>query len=158
MNKIVCNQNKILKLTNALKYKILIHNDNFDFKAVVEQMESYIRGKGSMQIGPLIQYTRTFLSDSNELNIEMVIIMQCSNYINKVEEPYSIESLLRVTNCMYCRYSGSKEKIKYAYDKLGVEAFEANIELTGESYTIFIDKDEENDEISADIFMPKKNI
>lgn len=40
-----------------LKYKILIEDD-FDFNIVIEQMQSYIKTKGAMQIGPLVQYTK----------------------------------------------------------------------------------------------------
>lgn len=158
MNKIICNHDKILKLTNVLKYKLLVNEDNFDFNTAIEQMASYIKVKGTIQVGPLIQYTRTLSDDLNQVHMEIIMIMQCNNFIHKVEEPFNMESIIRVANCMYCRYIGPEEKIKVAYDKIGVEAFEADIELTGESYTIYVDQNEENDTITTDIFMPKKNI
>lgn len=54
MSKLQYNNNRTLKLTNVLKYKIIISDDNFDFNASIEQMQSYIKTKGAMQIGPLI--------------------------------------------------------------------------------------------------------
>ncbi len=68
-----------------------------------------------------------------------------------------MESILRVTDCMYCRYIGLEEKLKIAYDKIGVEAFEKDIELSEESYTVFVNSNEEEGTITADIFIPKNN-
>ena len=65
MKKIQFSESKTLKLTNVLKYKILMQEENFDFNVAIEQMQTYIKTKGAMQIGPLIQYTRTFLNDNN---------------------------------------------------------------------------------------------
>ena len=73
MKKLQFNENKTLKLTNVLKYKILLDEENFDFNVAIEQMQSYIKTKGAMQVGPLIQYTRTFINESGELDMEIVI-------------------------------------------------------------------------------------
>ena len=56
MKKLQYNENKILKLTNVLKYKMLINEEDFDFDIAVQQMQSYIKAKGAIQVGPLIQY------------------------------------------------------------------------------------------------------
>ena len=50
-----------------------------------------------------------------------------------------------------------EEIAKFAYDKINLEAFENDIELTGESYTVFVDQNEEEGTIVADVFMPKVN-
>ena len=41
--------------------------------------------------------------------------------------------------------------MQFAYQKLGVYAFENDIQLKGDSYTVFVKKEEEN--IVADVFM-----
>ena len=56
---------------------------------------------------------------------------------------------------MYCRYTGPEEKLKFAYDKIQLTAFEENIPLKGDSYTIFVDKNEEDETIVADVFMER---
>ena len=89
--------------------------------------------------------------------MEIILMLQCNHFINSVEKPYSMESVLRVTDCMYCRYMGPEEQLKIAYDKINVEAFENDIELEGESYTVFVDENEEEGTIVADVFVPKKN-
>ena len=157
MNKFQFNGNKVLKLTNVLKYKILLDDESFDFNVAIEQMQSYIKTKGAMQIGPLIQYTRTFLNENGELDMEIVLMLQCNNYIHNVEPPYSMESVIRVPNCMYCRYIGPEDKLKFAYDKIHLEAFENDIELEDCSYTIFVDRKDEDETIVADVFIPRKD-
>lgn len=154
MSKLQINQNKTLKLQNALIGKINLEEE-MDFNIIVEKMQSYIKVKGAIQIGPLIQHTKTFVNDEEELDMEINMLLQCNNYFHSVEKPYVMESIVRVPNCMYCRYIGPEEKLKFAYDKINLEAFENDIELTGESYTVFVDQNEEEGTIVADVFMPK---
>ena len=66
-----------------------------------------------------------------------------------------MESLIRVRNCMYAHYVGPEEKLKLAYDKINVTAFEEDIELLNENYTIFVNQ--QDDELVADIFVEKKS-
>lgn len=155
MNKLQFNENKTLKLTNVLKYKILINEEDFDFNIAIEQMQSYIKTKGAMQIGPLIQYTRTFINENGELDMEIVMMLQCNNYIHSVEQPYSMESVIRVSNAMYCRYTGPEASLKFAYDKINLEAFENDVKLEDYNYTIFVDNNPEEEFIVADVFIPK---
>lgn len=155
MPKLQFNQNKILKLQNALISTINLKEEDMDFNIVVEKIQSYIKVKGVTQIGPLIQHTKPFVNKEEELDMEINMLLQCNNYIHSVEPPYSMQSLIRVPNCMYCRYIGPGEKLKFAYDKINLEAFENDIELTGESYTVFVDQNEEEGTIVADVFMPK---
>ncbi len=155
MKKIQFSESKTLKLTNVLKYKVLFNEEDFDFNVAIEQMRSYIKTKGVMQIGPLIQYTRTFLSDNNALEMEVVMMLQCNNFIHTVEQPYSMESVIRVPDAMYCRYRGPEMALKFAYDKINLEAFEKEIELEDYSYTIFVNNNEEEGIMIADVFIPK---
>lgn len=155
MSKIQFSESKTLKLTNVLKYKVLFNEEDFDFNVAIEQMRSYIKTKGTMQIGPLIQYTRTFLNENNALEMEVIMMLQCNNFIHTVEQPYSMEPVIRVPDAMYCRYRGPEMALKFAYDKINLEAFENEIELKDYSYTIFVNNNEEEGIIVADVFIPK---
>ena len=148
---------KALKLTNVLKIKCEIQKEECDLITSIEQMQSYIKTKGASQIGPLIQYSRVYMNENNELDMEIILMLQCNNYIHNVEPPYSMESVIRVPNCMYCRYIGPEDKLKFAYDKIHLEAFENDIELEDCSYTIFVDRNEEEETIVADVFIPRKD-
>lgn len=118
-------------------------------------MQTYIKTKKATQIGPLIQLTKTQITEKGNFEIELYILIQCNQYLNNVEQIYKMEPVLRVSDCMYCRYMGPREKLKLAYDKINVEAFESEIFLKGENYTIFVDANEEEEWITADVFIPK---
>lgn len=155
MNKITVWPSKTLKLTNVLKAECDIEKEDFNLEVLVNRMHSYIRAKGAMQVGPLIQYTNACLDEQGQIKIQMSMLMQCNTFLHRLESPYSMESVIRIPNCMYCRYQGPEEKLKFAYDKLQVEAFEQEIPLKGSSYTIFVDRNEEEETIVADVFMEK---
>lgn len=154
MSKLTTSQSKTLKLTNVLKQTYSIQDKDFNGNVAVEQMKSYIRTKGFMQIGPLIQHLRTRLTENNELKFECSLMLQSSQFIEQVDSAYEMEAVVRVPNCMYCRYMGPQEKMKFAYDKIALEAFENDILLQGDSYTVYVDSDEEGN-ITADVFMPR---
>lgn len=156
MDKIATNKSKILKLINVFTYKCLLQEEDFNFQTAVDQMESYIRTKGAMQIGPLIQYTNVKTDEAGDMDLEVVLMLQCNNYIHSVEPPYSMEAVIRVPDCMYCRYTGPEEKLNFAYDKINLEAFEEDIELETCNYTVFVDSNEEDETIVADVFIPRK--
>lgn len=158
MSKLNYCENKTLKLTNIIKYIILVNEKDIDLITSIEQINSYIKIKGAQQVGPLIQYSRVFTNENNELDMEIILMLQCNNYIHNVETPYSMESVIRVPNCMYCRYIGPEDKLKFAYDKIHLEAFENDIELEDCSYTIFVDRNEEDETITADVFIPRKDV
>lgn len=155
MKKIIFNNNKVLKLCNVLIEQIDIEQEEYSIAGAANNMQNYMKVKATTPIGPLIQYTKTFVNENEELDMEIKLMLQCNNFIHSVEKPYKMESVLRVPNCMYCRYIGPEEKLKFAYDKINLEAFENDIELTGESYTVFVDSNEEDETITADVFMPK---
>lgn len=155
MNKLQLNENKTLKLTNVIKYKILLEEEDFDLNVAIDQMQSYIKTKGAMQVGPLIQYTKTYVKENNEVGLEIYLMLQCNNYIHSAEQPYSMESVIRVPSAMYCRYIGPENSLKFAYDKINLEAFEKGIKLADYNYAIFVDNNPEEDIITADVFIPR---
>ena len=157
MSKLIYKPIKILKLINVLRESMVLDTNELNMGVTLEQMQSYIKTKGAIQIGPLIQYTRAFVNENNELDMEIILMLQCNNYIHNVEAPYSTESVIRVPNCMYCRYIGPEDKLKFAYDKIHLEAFENDIELEDCNYTIFVDRNEEDETIVADVFIPRKD-
>jgi hypothetical protein len=146
--------NKVLKLTNVLIRNI--KEDEFDkIDQIAHMMESYIKSKAAQLIGPLIQYTKGVVGEDGQPQVELNLLYQANNYIHEVEAPYIIQSVIRITGCMYVRFIGEESKIKFAYDKIGVVAYEEDIELKGDSYTVFV---KNNDgQLTADIFMEKKH-
>ncbi|MCD8151160.1 MAG: hypothetical protein LUE92_16725 [Clostridiales bacterium] len=148
-------ENKTLKLTNVLKFKIPLKQDALEYDIIIEQMQTYIKAKGAIQIGPLIQYAKADLTDAGDLNAYIVLMLQCNHYIHEVTNPYVMDSLVRVPNALYCRYHGPEDSLHFAYSKIQLEAFENDIELEKESYTIFVDQNEDDESMIADVFIPR---
>lgn len=155
MRSIRVEENKTLRLQNVLSCKMdfsKINTGTFDNE--INKMNVFISTHGAKQIGPLIQYSNVEMNQNGEADINMQFMLQSDNFINNVQSPYRMDSMLRVKNCLFARYTGKENTLKFAYDKLGVYAFENEIELEGGSYTVFVNRDDEV--ISADIFMPIK--
>ena len=155
MGKLNINHSKTIRLTNVIAYQSLMDDNETTLDIIINQMQSYIRTKGVMQVGPLIQYAETYTNNDGELDMNIMFMLQCNNYIHSVEAPYSMYSVIRIPNCMYCRYIGPDDKVGLAYQKIQIEAFEENIMLKDCSYTVFVDSDEEEDTIVADVFIPR---
>lgn len=157
MGKIVISEDKTLKLQNVLSTRMDLSADNLEiFDSEIQKMNIFIQTHGARQIGPLIQFNHTELNENHEPELNMWFMLQSDNYIHNVEKPYRMDSVVRVKNCLYARYTGPEDKLKYAHDKLGVYAFENDIDLDGSNYTIFVDRNEEEETIIADVFMPVK--
>jgi effector-binding domain-containing protein len=152
--KLIVNHNKVLKLSNVLSRKIK-EGEYEDFEKIVAIMENYIKSKGYQALGPLIQYTSAAIGEDGQAKIQLKLLRQASNYINNVDSTYTMESVLRIKDCMYVRFVGEEQKLKFAYDKINLTAYEEGIELLGNSYTVFINQ--QDDILTADVFMEKKH-
>lgn len=144
---------RTLKLTNVLCYEAQFEMDELQFDIQIQKMQAYIGNEGATQVGPLIQYISPKLNDQGQAEIQVVFMIQCSREIHSVEKPYIMKNIIRVPDCVYCRYTGQEENLKFAYDKINLCAFEKDIRLKGDSYTAFVDNTE--DIVIADVFMEK---
>lgn len=150
--KIQVNNCKTLKLTNVLVNEVDL-KENEGLEKEIVKMENYIKNKGAMPVGPLIQYTDVENDGINEPKVVIKLMRQSNTFIHNIEAPYKMESVIRVKNCIYARYTGEESKLKFAYDKINLIAFEEDIPLKGDSYTIFVNSNE--DGIIADVFMER---
>lgn len=153
MPKLTVAYDKTLKLTNVVMTELAL--GSMDTIITLTKMENYIKSKNAQLIGPAIQHTTILKNSSDEIDIMVILMQQATNLIENVEKPFKIEPLIRIPNCLYARYCGPSEKIKFAYEKLAVVAFEEDIPLKGDTYTVFLN--EEDGQITADIFMEREN-
>jgi hypothetical protein len=154
-DKIVVKENKTLKLNNVL-IRELSQNEIQDANRAIHMMQSYIKSKGNSIIGPMINRSLVQSDENGNLKLVVKFIFQLKNPIHDVEKPYKYENQIRVINCLFARFTEKEENLKFAYSKLDVYAFENNIKLLGDSYTVFVDK-KEDDYIIADVFMETQN-
>lgn len=150
IEKIAIRENKTLKLNNVLIREIS-ENELIDINKISYMMDSYIKSKGNSTIGPMINYSTVEVDESGQAKVIIKLMVQLKNPIYNVEKPYELNTQLRVTNCLFARFTEKEENLQFAYQKLGVYAFENNIKLKGDSYTVFVKQEEEN--IVADVFM-----
>lgn len=151
---ITISKNKTLKLMNVLIQEISLE-DNDNLNTIVLQMDNYIKSKGALPIGPLIQKTSYSINDDGEINFKMYLMHQLNKSINNIVSPFLYESVIRVGNCIYAHYEGPYEKLKLASDKINVIAFENEMILANENYTVFVNQKE--DEVIADVFVEVKS-
>lgn len=157
MNKIIISENKTLKLQNVLSCQIDLTVENESIiDTDIDKMNNYIQIHGAKQIGPLIQFSSVAVNEENEAEINMHFMLQSDRFIHNVEPPYRMDSIIRVKNCLYARYIGPSGKVKIAYDKIAVYAFENDIEVEGSNYTIYVEENKEDETMIVDIFAPIK--
>ena len=85
---------------------------------------------------------------------ELYLMQQATQMIPQMEPGYHMDAVLRVKNCLYAHYTGPMSHSQLASSKLQILAFENDIKLSGNTYTIFVNQDD--DEAVVDVFMETK--
>ncbi len=148
MNEIQVAQGKTLKLTNVLSRK-LQPEELGNMQLVLTQMHNFIKSNNAQPIGPLVQ---AILMGGDDTKV--LIMQQATNFIPNMDPGYHMDAVLRVKNCLYAHYVGPMSHFQLASNKLQIIAFEQDIKLSGNTYTIFVNQDE--DEGIVDVFMETK--
>ena len=85
---------------------------------------------------------------------ELYMMQQATQMITQMEPGYHMDAVLRVKNCLYAHYTGPMSHNQLATAKLQIMAFENDIKLTGDNYTIYVNQDD--DDAVIDVFMETK--
>lgn len=155
MPQIEFRENKVLKLTNVLSHKVpsneIMHQDK-----QVSMLMNWIKAKGYQTVGPLIMYSTgiTGMDAEGQPIINSRVMIQLNTNNVRLELPYRFEKEIRVTNCLFARFNDNAEKLQFATNKLTLFAYENDLELTGETYIVLLEQQE--NKLLADIFMPTK--
>ena len=147
-------ENKILKLTNVLIQEIDMSQAE-QLPQLIMKMENYLKTKGAIPIGPVIQKTGYNMLPNGQVEVSISIMRQSNNPVHSVNTPYRFESQVRVPNCYYARYIGPEQQLNFAYNKLNIIAFENEVDLVDDYYTVFVDMKDEY--LVADVFAEKKS-
>ncbi|MCM1367579.1 MAG: hypothetical protein NC184_02050 [Roseburia sp.] len=153
MPKIEFRENKTLKLTNVLSRKVP-EKEIFNQDKQISMLMNWIKAKGHESFGPLIIYSSGIKGADAEgepiIDSRIMIQLKASNV--RIEMPYRFEREMRVPSCLLARFDGDGDKIQHAVNKLTLYAYENDIELTGETYIVLMEQQENR--IFADVFMP----
>ena len=151
MNEIKVAENKTLKLTNVVARRIA-PEELGNMMVALTQLQNFIKSHNAQPIGPLVQAIK--IGPAPEHAPELYMMQQATQLITKMEPGYHMDAVLRVKNCLYAHYTGPMSSSQLASAKLQVMAFENEIDLTGDSYTIYVNQDE--DDGVMDVFMETK--
>lgn len=149
LKKIDVYENKTLKLTNVL-CKDMIQAQSMGFEKSIQMLKAYAMSNMAQTRGPLISYTKP--EDESDQIAKVDIMFQLEQEI-PTSASYSFKKEVFVPNCLMGRFCGKEEDIHFVYKKLVVHAFENDIDLIGDNYTVFVEK-KESGYITADVFMP----
>ena len=149
MNEIKVAENKTLKLTNVLSREIR-PEEMASLPVVLTQMHNFIKSNNAQPIGPIIQSFA--LGEDHQMHLYMM--QQATQLITQTEPGYEVDAVLRVKNCLYAHYTGPMAYSQLASSKLQILAFEKDLKLTGDNYTIFVSQDD--DDAVVDVFMETK--
>ena len=151
MNEIKVAENKTLKLTNVLSREIR-PEEMASLPVVLTQMHNFIKSNGAQPLGPLVQCIK--LPAGPNPQPEVYMMQQATQLITQTEPGYEVDAVLRVKNCLYAHYTGPMAYSQLASSKLQILAFEKDLKLTGDNYTIFVSQDD--DDAVVDVFMETK--
>ena len=79
------------------------------------------------------------------------IMIQIREEPESLEPPYTFDGTIKLSNCILARYKGDPFNLQMAYSKIQVYAFENELELKDEIYSIFVKQD--MNEITVDVFV-----
>ena len=151
MNEIKVAENKTLKLTNVLS-RVVRPEELPNLPVILTQMQNFMKSNGAQPIGPLVQAI-TEGTGPDHMPV-MSMMQQATQMIPKMEPGYHMDAVLRVKNCLYAHYTGPLSQSQLASSKLQILAFENDIKMTGNSYTIYVNQDD--DDAVVDVFMETK--
>ena len=149
MNEIKVAENKTLKLTNVLSREIR-PEEMASLPVVLTQMHNFIKSNNAQPIGPIIQSFA--LGEDHQMHLYMM--QQATQLIPRLEPGYEQDAVLRVKGCLYAHFTGPMDHSSLASQKLNIYAYEHEIELTGTTYSIYVNQDSENGVM--DVFMETK--
>ena len=151
MREIQVAEHKTLKLTNVLSRKVEVE-DMGNLAIVLTQMQNFIRSHDAMPVGPIVQCVK--MRKGPNPTAEIYFMQQVNQLIPRLDPGYQMDALLRVRNCLYAHYTGPMSYSNLASQKLDIYAFEHEIETTGDSYSVYVNQDDDNGVL--DVFMETK--
>ena len=151
MNEIKVAENKTLKLTNVLS-RLVRPEELGNLPVILTQMQNFMKSNGAQPIGPLVQGIK--MGTGPDHVPELYMMQQATQMITQMEPGYHMDAVLRVKNCLYAHFTGPMDHSSLASQKLNIYAYEHEIDLTGSSYSIYVNQDSENGVM--DVFMETK--
>lgn len=150
MNKeIIIETSKNLKLNNVISRELPMQNDE-EVQRVTHMFGAYIKTKGLTAYGPMIIFNTSVINDDVVVP-QSKLMVQVREDPEALEQPYNHEGTIRISNCLLAKYHGDLFNLPLAYSKIQIYAFEHDLELKGDTYSIFVKQDPQ--EVIVDVFV-----
>lgn len=141
-------ENKTLKLNRVLSRE-LRQSDPGEVQKALHMLGSYVKSKKLTAYGPTIVHSKTTFENMRLVQTTRIMV-QLRESSASVESPYSFEEMIRAEKCVMARYRGDAAHLQLAYGKIQVYAFEHDIPLKDDTYTVLIEETPSG--ILADVF------
>ncbi|MDR0508847.1 MAG: hypothetical protein LBG63_03355 [Candidatus Methanoplasma sp.] len=142
-------ENKTLKL-NKVMFRELKQKDDSEIQKALHMLISFVKSKKLTPYGPAIIHSRTVFENMQPIQVTRIMV-QLKESPQSVDSPYSFKELMRAENCILARYRGDAAGLQIAYWKIHVYAFENDIALKDDMYTVYVGETQSG--ISADVFV-----
>ena len=142
-------EGKTLKLKNVLS-KDVGPLDSNEMQKSMHMFGAYMKSKSLTPYGPTITHAKISFENGRLIQRSRIMV-QVREIPEKTDAPYSFDELIRVENCLMARYRGDAASVQMAHGKLNIYAFENDIKLKGDTYTVFVEQ-EQDGTIVADVF------
>lgn len=151
MKEIVITENKTLKLKNCI-IRSCLENELANTGKIKYMFENYLKNKGLKQVGPNIVYSSLkFENDRPEILTSLLVQIDNDSKL-VLDKPYIFEREVVVEKCIFAEFKGNIKYLPLAYQKMEVYAYENELVLKGDKYTIYLMEDFSN--TVAHVFMP----
>lgn len=146
---ILIEENKVLKLKNVLS-RTLSFEDGELLDKKLHMFQNYLKNNKLESFGPLI--INTYIEGDIEPKLIIKAMIQLKIENPKLLPPYVFEKELKVGPCLFSRFEGKEQFSNISQSKMQVYAYENNIILGTESYSVYKEQTEDNSVI--DTFVP----
>lgn len=127
--------NKFIVIKNAVEYPITA--DNISYEQVIKKVTNTLMANGLSPRPPTIIH-----SVVDKKGVCSSIIIQVKEELDKMPPTFKKNNRAKVGPCLYVRFIGVGRDSKYAYEKISVFAYENDIKLRDENYTVFVEESE----------------
>lgn len=146
--------NKTLKLTNPL-IKELTMEEIKNFNQTLMVFQGVIKSRNLQVIGPLITYTASVIEDGVSHPVMKIITQLKEAPKGVINGAYEFHKEIKIKNCLYTRFTGNQRYLQIAIMKMKTYAYENDLELKDDYYSIMLSQNEGN--ITVDLFMEVVN-
>lgn len=151
MKKIVIIKDKILKLSNCI-IRNCMENELVNTGKIKYMFENYLKNNGLKQVGPNIVYSSLkFENDRPQIITSLLVQIENDNKL-VLDKPYIFEKEVVVEKCLFAEFKGNIKYLPLAYQKMEVYAYENDLILKGDKYTVYLMEDSTNTIVH--VFMP----